>query len=42
MKESKWGKKKKKVQFEENSGTRKFNVGTKACAERDEEEEKGW
>lgn len=41
MKESKWGKK-KKVQFEENSGTRKFNVGTKACAERDEEEEKGW
>lgn len=23
------------VQFEENIGTRKFNVGTKACAERD-------
>lgn len=28
------------VQFEERSGTRKFHVGAKACAERDKEKRK--
>lgn len=35
MKKNKQGKKKYKIQFEENKIIRKFNVGVKACAERD-------